>query len=124
MVLRLSKRVVTLQPQHGGLQVKPRNNGKHGKPTYNQAAKIIARFGGESALSRLLNISRITIYRWQYRRPYGSDGLIPSFRVEQIKAVARENGVLIRPEDWVPEVLRWDGNEPESPSGPRKLVIV
>ena len=104
--------------------MKQRNNGKHGRPTYNQAAKVIGRFGGESALAYLLNCSRITIYRWQYRRPYGCDGLIPSPRIEQIKAVARENGVLIRPEDWVPETLTWEDNEPIAPSGPRKLVIV
>jgi hypothetical protein len=104
--------------------MKPRNNGKHGRPTYNQAQKVISRFGGESQLAYLLNCSRITIYRWQYRRPYGCDGLIPSSRIEQIKAVARTHGVLVRPEDWVPETLQWAENEPIAPSGPRKLVIV
>lgn len=90
------------------VKTKPRNQGKHGRPTYNQAQKVVSRFGGESALARLIKCSRISIYRWQYRRPYGSDGLIPSAQIEKIKAVARAYGVLIRAEDWVPEVIHYD----------------
>lgn len=92
---------------------KPRNTGLYGRPRYNQATKITARFGGEAALARLLNISRISIYRWQYSRPYGSDGLIPTAKVERIKELARVNGILLRPEDWVPETNRWNGNIPQ-----------
>lgn len=84
-----------------------RNEGKYGKPTYNQAQKVVARFGGEANLARLIGVSRISPFRWQYRRPYGSDGLIPTEHIEKIKGVARLEGVLIRPEDWVPEINVW-----------------
>jgi hypothetical protein len=85
-----------------------RNHGQFGCPTYNQAAKIVARFGGESKLAALINVNRISVYRWSYRRPYGSDGLIPSAQIEKIRAVARLEGILLRPEDWVPEVIKYD----------------
>lgn len=91
-----------------------RNLGKHGRPTYNQAAKIIRRFGGEARLAKLIGLQRPSVYRWQYQRPYGSDGLIPSEHVEKIKAVARIEGVLVRPEDWVPEVVRYDDADPNT----------
>jgi len=102
---------------------KPRNTGLYGRPKYNQAAKVVARFGGEAALSRLLNISRISVYRWQYSRPYGSDGLIPTAKVERIKELARANGVLLRPEDWVPETNRWDGNTLQPLEANRKAYV-
>lgn len=92
---------------------KLRNQGAYGKPTFNQAAKIVARFGGEAKLARLINISRISVYRWQYARPYGSDGLIPSANIEKIRAVARLEGILLRDEDWTPEVVKYDDeNQP------------
>lgn len=85
-----------------------RNTGQFAFPTYNQAAKVIARFGGESKLASLIGVSRVSVYRWQYKRPYGSDGLIPTAHIEKIKAVARHEGVLIRDEDWTPGVNVWD----------------
>lgn len=86
---------------------KARNSGQFGKPTYNQAFKVARRFGGEAQLAQLIGVSRISVYRWQYRRPYGSDGLIPAFQIEKIKAVARTEGILIRPEDWLAEKNKW-----------------
>jgi DNA-binding transcriptional regulator YdaS (Cro superfamily) len=85
-----------------------RNTGQFAFPTYNQAAKIITRFGGEAKLAALIGISRVSVYRWQYKRPYGSDGLIPTAHIEKIKAVARHEGILLRDEDWVPSVNQWD----------------
>jgi hypothetical protein len=85
-----------------------RGNGKYGKPTYNQAAKIIAKFGGEAKLAEIVGCSRITAFRWQYQRPYGSDGLIPSAMVEPIQKVARVHGVLLTPSDWLPERINYD----------------
>lgn len=84
-----------------------RNSGQFGKPTYNQAFKIARKFGGEANLARLIGVARISVYRWQYRRPYGSDGLIPAFQIEKIRAVARVEGILLRPEDWSPERNKW-----------------
>jgi len=85
-----------------------RNSGHYGCPQYNQAFKIIQRFGGEANLAKLLGVSRISLYRWQYKRPYGSDGLIPTGKIPKIKAVARMEGVLLRDEDWRPEQNKWD----------------
>lgn len=90
-----------------------RNSGQFGFPTYNQARKVIARFGGEAKLASLIGVNRISVYRWQYKRPYGSDGLIPAFQIERIKAVARLEGILLRPEDWVPETVKYDAQEVE-----------
>lgn len=86
---------------------KERNTGQFGCPTYNQAQKIVRRFGGEARLAKAIGVSRITVYRWQYVRPYGSDGLIPTAQIEKIKAVARVEGILLRPEDWVPEAIKY-----------------
>lgn len=87
---------------------KIRNLGKHGRPKYDQATKVIKRFGNEAHLAQLIGVSRITLYRWNYTRPYGSDGLVPSAQIEKIKGVARLEGILMRPEDWVPRTIVYD----------------
>lgn len=86
----------------------PKNRGQFGCPAYNQATKIIARFGGEARLAKLLNLNRITVYRWNYVRPYGRDGLIPTPQVEKIKAVARLEGIVLLNSDWVPDRAVYD----------------
>jgi len=87
---------------------KAKGSGKYGKPRYNQAAKVIAKFGGEAMLAQLLGVSRITVYRWQYAKPYGTDGLIPSSATERMIALARVEGVLITAQDWLPERIDWE----------------
>lgn len=87
-----------------------RNTGKHGRPTWNQAAKIVGRFGHENQLADAIGVSRVTVYRWSYIRPYGSDGLIPVSQIPKIKQAARAHGVLIEPTDWVPERQVFDEN--------------
>lgn len=82
---------------------RPRNKGKFANPTYNQAEKVIRKFGGEVQMARALGVSRITMYRWQYRRPYGTDGLVPSSQIEKVRAAARLHGVLLTDHDWTPE---------------------
>lgn len=99
---------------------KKRNTGQFGRPTYNQAAKVIARFGSEARLAKAIGISRISCFRWQYKRPIGSDGLIPTVQIAKIKAVARTWGILIRDEDWVPEVNKWDDESGELVKATRK----
>lgn len=84
-----------------------RNSGQYGMPKYNQATKIVARFGSESKLAALIGVSRVSIYRWQMRRPVGTDGLVPAHQIEKIKAVARLEGVLLRDSDWTPETNVW-----------------
>lgn len=88
------------QRRHGG---PPRNEGKWSNPQFNQARKIIAKFGGEPALAKAIGISRISAYRWNYRRPYGTDGLVPSRMIDRVKQAARVEGIILTPEDWTPE---------------------
>lgn len=88
-----------------------RNHGQFGCPRFNQATKIIARFGGESNLARILGINRTSVYRWNYRRPYGGDGLITSKMAARINEVARIEGILLRPEDWVAEKVAYEPTE-------------
>lgn len=90
---------------------KTRGLGKYGQPTYSQAQKIVAKFGGEASIARALGISRITAYRWSYARPYGSDGLIPSAVIDKIRQVARIEGIVLTAEDWMPERVIY----PEAP---------
>lgn len=90
--------------------------GQYGKPNYGQAARIIAKFGGERALANLLTesgykIDRISVYRWTYARPAGTDGLIPQKQRPRIEAIARYQGVLLQPKDWEAERIRYDGDE-------------
>lgn len=85
--------------------------GKHGRPTYNQSAKIIAKFGGEAAFAKAIGISRITAYRHQYSKPYGTDGLIPSPLISKIEKAARLHGVLLTPADWLPEKINYEEQE-------------
>ena len=85
-----------------------KNSGQHAYPTYNQAAKITARFGGENKLAELLNLSRVTVYRWQWKRPIGTDGLVPSRQVARIQELARREGILLRQEDWEPQKNSWE----------------
>lgn len=74
----------------------------------NQAARIIAKFGSPYALSRALTAlgperarSPSVIYRWTYPRTKGgTDGRIPSQAVDDVKAAARLEGVLLTPEDF------------------------
>lgn len=91
---------------------------KHGRPTYNQAAKVIARFGGEPVLAELLGVHRCTLYRWNYRAPYGSDGLIPVRMVEKVNRAARIEGIVITDDDWVPERLHYDDQSEETEARP------
>jgi len=87
---------------------KPRGFGKHGRPTYNQAKKIVGKFGNESEAAGIFGVSRITIYRWQYGRPYGTDGLIPGHMIERVQRAARLHGVVLTDADWRPERIDYE----------------
>lgn len=90
------------------MTARTRNHGQFGCPKYNQAAKIIARFGGEANLARVLGINRVSVYRWQYRQPYGGDGLISRPMADRIREVARLEGVVLTAEDWAVERNEYD----------------
>lgn len=88
---------------------KVRGAGQFGKPNYAQAAHIIKKFGGENALAKLLGLSRITMYRWNYARPYGTDGLVPHAQRPRIEAIARYEGILLLDSDWEARKITYDG---------------
>jgi hypothetical protein len=85
-----------------------RGEGRHGRPAYNQAQKVIAKFGGETKLAAATGVSRITAYRWQYARPYGADGLIPSSAVDKVQRAARLEGIILTDEDWRAERIDYE----------------
>ena len=88
--------------------------GIHGRPNYNQAAKITARFGGAHKLAGLLGCPASTVYRWGYAAPYGCDGLIPAHMIEAVQRAARIEGVVLMPKDWTPERINYPSPaEPE-----------
>jgi hypothetical protein len=85
-----------------------RNHGQFGCPTYDQARKIVSRFGGERNLALLIGCNRISVYRWSYARPYGSDGLIPTAQIDRIKDIARSEGIVLTAQDWEPKRITYD----------------
>lgn len=84
-----------------------KGRGAYGKPTWDQASKIISKFGGEAEFALATGFHRVTPYRWQYARPYGTDGLIPSEAVGKIQAAARTHGIILTPQDWMPERIHY-----------------
>ena len=73
---------------------------KYSRPTYDQASKIIAKFGSEARLARVLGLYRGTVYRWSYGRPIGQDGLIPAARIAPIQDAAERLGIELTEADW------------------------
>lgn len=73
------------------------------KPRYNQAEKIVSRFGGYTKVAELLGVSRQTVYRWQRPRPHGTDGVIPSSKVIELIELARSQRIDLTDVDWTPE---------------------
>jgi len=88
-----------------------RGHGLHARPVYNQSAKIIAKFGGEVEFAKALGISRITAYRWGYSPPVGTDGLVPSSKVEQVLRAARHHGIVLTDADWRIERINYPTEE-------------
>ena len=74
-------------------------------PKYDQATKIIARFGGARRLAKAMGLSPVSVYRWTYPRSSGgTDGLIPSTSTSLIRDTARHEGVLLHASDWTPNL--------------------
>lgn len=85
----------------------PNGSGKHGRPTYGQAARITRLFCGPAALARAVGVSRVTVYRWNYAKPLGTDGLIPAAMVERVQKAARREGIVLTPKDWEPNRINY-----------------
>lgn len=86
-----------------------RGEGQYGRPTYRQAQKIVAKFGGEARFAAAVGISRITAYRYSYSRPYGTDGLVPGHMVDKVTRAARLHGIVLTQVDWIPERIVYQG---------------
>lgn len=89
----------------------PKGSGKHGRPTYGQAARITALFQGPAAFARAVGVERVTVYRWNYAKPLGTDGLIPAAMVERVQQAARIEGILLTSKDWEPARLSYEAHE-------------
>lgn len=82
-----------------------KGSSKYTNPTYGQSSHIIKKFGGESTLAKTLTeagwpTTRFALYRWGYRPPAGTNGLIPNHQRARIQAISRVQGVLLTEEDW------------------------
>lgn len=86
----------------------PKGSGKHGRPTYGQAARITKMFNGPTAFAAAVGVDRVTIHRWNYAKPYGTDGLIPAAMVERVERAARVEGILLTPNDWAHTRIDYD----------------
>lgn len=81
------------------------------RPAYDQAIKVINRFGGVSRLARALQMDRASIYKWLFPKPY-SDGLIPTRVVPDVVAAARTLGIRLTDEDWAPTLIDYSHINP------------
>ena len=67
----------------------------------NQAARIIAKFGGADSLASAIGRDPSTIYRWANPKAF-TRGLIPSSAVFDILGAAAFHGIKLTAEDWFP----------------------
>lgn len=73
---------------------------------FNQASKVIAKFGGHSRLAKLIGLNRIQVYRWTYsRNKGGTGGLIPTNSFAKVLNAARLEGILLTMDDLTPEKI-------------------
>ncbi len=90
------------------LPTQPRaKRGKYARPTYDQARRIIAKFGGPARFADVVGISRTQAYKWSYTAPYGTDGLVPHHMVDRIQRAARIEGIILTADDWTPTRVQY-----------------
>lgn len=70
---------------------------------YQQASRIIRKFGGARRLARLLGYEASRVYKWTYSREKGgTNGLVPAAVVPKIQALADLEKVHLTDSDWAP----------------------
>jgi len=70
---------------------------------YQQAKRIIRKFGGARRLAKLLGYEPSRVYKWTYPRDKGgTDGLVPAAVVPKIQALADLEKVSLSDSDWAP----------------------
>lgn len=66
----------------------------------NSAERVIARFGGQSALAALLGTRQSTVQHW------AATGMVPTQHHRRLLALARERGIILEPRDFTPAPVR------------------
>lgn len=90
-----------------GLAVGPRKiNTPESRPPTTQAERVIKKFGNARKLATILQLDPSTVYKWDMPASKGgTDGRIPSDKLERIMAVARVHGVMLTDDDINPRKL-------------------
>lgn len=84
---------------------RPKNTPESRTPT-TQAERVVSKFGNARKLAVLLELDPSTVYKWNMPVARGgTDGRIPSDKLERIMAIARPHGVLLTDEDVSPKRL-------------------
>lgn len=70
---------------------------------YNQASRIVSKFGGVRRLAVAIGYEPTRVYRWTYPRERGgTDGLVPAASVPIVQTAALAHGVVLTEADWAP----------------------
>ena len=70
---------------------------------FDQANRIIRKFGGARRLAAVLRYEPSRVYKWTYSREKGgTGGLVPAASVTAIQAAADLQGIALTDSDWAP----------------------
>lgn len=70
------------------------------------ARSIIKRLGGEAAVARITQTAFTAPYRWQHSKERGgTGGLVPQRHIPTLLNYAREHGVSLTADDFLPAPL-------------------
>jgi hypothetical protein len=85
-------------------------------PAMEPAQTIIQKFGGPSALAKLLGIHRTRVSNWQRpRESGGTGGVVPQRHHRQLLGVANERGIDLKAEDFLLPPIAHDGGDERAP---------
>ena len=70
--------------------------------TYGVAERVIEKLGGFAAVSAYLAVAQVTVYRWTYPPPKGTDGLIPVRHHDSLLEMAKLTNVRLTRADLYP----------------------
>jgi hypothetical protein len=88
---------------------KPKGTGKYGRPRYNQAAKVIAKFGGEiTMLAELLGVSTNHNLSLAVRETVRDGWARAEFESSRSSSHWGAGKASSSPRDWLPERIVWE----------------
>ena len=64
-------------------------------------------------MAALIGKKPATVYRWTYKRPAGTGGVISTTALKRVIKAAKKHGVLITMEDLYPELPQYGGLTPK-----------